>query len=60
MNTSRANLLTITAGVASMLLGLARTAREWQWDWFVLVLALGPLGTLLYGLRRTTGETAPY
>jgi hypothetical protein len=39
-------------GVASWLSGLARTARTTDWDWFVAVLALGPVGALAYGLRR--------
>ena len=51
-------LSSLYVGAVAMLLGLARTARERQWDWFVLVLALGPVGTLLYGLRRSTGDTA--
>ena len=39
-------------GIASWLSGLARTARTTDWDWFVAVLALGPVGALAYGLRR--------
>jgi hypothetical protein len=36
----------------SWLSGPARTARTTDWDWFVAVLALGPVGALAYGLRR--------
>lgn len=51
-------LTSLYVGAASMLLGLMRTARERQWDWFVMVLALGPVGTLLYGYRRPPGVAA--
>lgn len=51
-------LTSLYVGAVSMLLGLARTARDRQWDWFVAVLALGPLATLFYGLRRAPGATA--
>ena len=45
---------------AAWLLGLASAARDKQWDWFVLVLALGPLGTLLYGLLTTASAREAY
>ncbi|HKV83007.1 MAG TPA: hypothetical protein VJN88_00530 [Ktedonobacterales bacterium] len=59
-----ASVLTMLWGAlacgASWLLGLSRAARERQWDWFVVVLALGPLGTLLYGLRTTATGVEAY
>lgn len=35
-------------GFVSWLLGLMHTARVRQWDWFVAILLLGPVTTLLY------------
>jgi hypothetical protein len=32
------------------LLGLIKTARMSRWGWFVVVLLLSPLGSLIYGL----------
>jgi hypothetical protein len=40
----------IVLGAAAWLMGLARAAGAGRWDWFVLVLALGPLGALIYGI----------
>lgn len=51
-------LTSLYVGAVSMLLGLARTARERQWEWFVMILALGPVAALLYGLRRTQAAVA--
>jgi hypothetical protein len=45
-------------GVAAWLLGLMRAARLRQWEWFVAVLVLGPLGTLLYGLAGSQEPAA--
>ena len=44
-------LASLYVGAVSGLMGLARTARERQWEWFVMILALGPVAVLLYGLR---------
>jgi hypothetical protein len=51
-------LTSLYAGAVSWLLGLARTASDRRWDWFVAVLALGPAAALLYGLRRTSAIAA--
>ena len=42
-------------GSVAWLLGLMRAARIQQWDWFIAVLLLGPLGTLLHGIA-SAGE----
>ena len=45
-------LLLLVAGVlafAAWLLGLIKTARIGKWGWFVLVLLISPLGSLIYG-----------
>lgn len=51
-----ASLATAMAGVylavVSSLIGLMRAAGQRQWDWCVAVVALGPVGTLLYSLCR--------
>lgn len=47
-------------GVASWVLGLINVARIGRWDWFIVVLLLGPLGVLLYGFagpEQHTGDT---
>lgn len=59
-----ASIVTFLWGViacgAAWLLGLTSAARDRQWDWFVVVLALGPLGTLFYGLRTTATAREAY
>jgi hypothetical protein len=41
-------LTSALSGAAAWLLGLAGAAGARRWDWFIVVLALGPLGALLY------------
>jgi hypothetical protein len=47
-------LLGCVLGVAAWLMGLMATARLGRWDWFIAVLALGPLGALIYGFGGPT------
>ena len=47
-----ATLLLVVAGIltfVSWLLGLIKTARIGKWGWFILVLLISPLGSLIYG-----------
>jgi hypothetical protein len=45
-------------GFVAWLLGLAAAAARARWDWMVIVLVLGPLGTLLYALQPATEREA--
>jgi hypothetical protein len=38
----------VLCGAAAWLLGMMRAAGMRRWDWFIAVLALGPVGALLY------------
>lgn len=38
------------AAIIAWLVGLIKTAQIGRWGWFVAVLLLSPLGSLLYGL----------
>jgi hypothetical protein len=40
----------VVAALLAWLLGLLKTASIGRWGWFLLVLLLSPLGSLLYGL----------
>jgi hypothetical protein len=40
------------------ILGLIRTAQLGRWGWFVAVLLISPLGSLLYGLAGPTQRKA--
>jgi hypothetical protein len=40
----------VAAALLAWLLGLIKTASIGRWGWFLLVLLLSPLGSLLYGL----------
>lgn len=46
------------AALAAWILGLITTARVRRWGWFVAVLLLSPLGSLLYGLAGPTQRKA--
>lgn len=40
------------------IMGLVKTAQLGRWGWFVGVLLLSPLGSLIYGLAGPTERTA--
>jgi hypothetical protein len=44
------------SGGAAWVLGMMQAARLSRWDWFVEVLALGPLGALIFGLAGPSAE----
>src|SRR5579862_233153 len=44
--------------LAAFLFGLVKTAQLRRWGWFVAVLLLSPLGSLLYGLLGPTERKA--
>ena len=46
------------AAVVAWILGLFATARVRRWGWFVAVLLISPLGSLLYGLAGPTQRKA--
>jgi hypothetical protein len=46
------------AALMAWILGLFATARVRRWGWFVAVLLLSPLGSLLYGLAGPTQRKA--
>jgi hypothetical protein len=46
------------AAVVAWILGLITTAQLGRWGWFVAVLLLSPLGSLLYGLAGPTQRKA--
>ncbi len=43
-------LLGIVASLIAWIMGLVKTAQIGRWGWFVAVLLISPLGSLLYGL----------
>jgi hypothetical protein len=53
---------TILIGVAALLallawiFGLIKSAQASAWGWFVLVLLISPLGSLIYGLAGPEGR----
>ena len=51
-------LASVLCGVAAWLLGLMRAADTRRWDWFIAVLALGPVGALLYSRARVAVAVA--
>jgi hypothetical protein len=40
----------VLAAIVAWLMGLVKTAQIRRWGWFLTVLLLSPLGSLLYGL----------
>jgi len=46
------------AALVAWILGLIRTAQLGRWGWFVAVLLISPLGSLLYGLAGPTQRKA--
>jgi len=46
------------AALVAWILGLLTTARVRRWGWFIAVLLLSPLGSLLYGLAGPTQRKA--
>ena len=48
----------VLAALVAWILGLITTARMRRWGWFVAVLLISPLGSLLYGLAGPTQRTA--
>jgi hypothetical protein len=40
--------LGLISGAVAWMLGLMQTARCRQWEWFVEILALGPVGALIF------------
>lgn len=46
------------AGFIAWIMGLVKTAQIGRWGWFVAVLLLGMLGTLIYGLAGPTERAA--
>lgn len=41
------------------ILGLVKTAQIGRWGWFVLVLLISPLGSLIYGIAGPTERAVP-
>ena len=41
------------------ILGLIKTAQIGRWGWFVLVLLISPLGSLIYGIAGPTERAVP-
>jgi hypothetical protein len=48
----------VLAGLAAWIGGLIKTGQIRRWGWFVVVLLLPALGSLLYGLAGPTQRTA--
>jgi hypothetical protein len=48
----------VLAAVLAWLVGLVQTGRLGRWGWFLLVLLLSPLGSLLYGLAGPTTKAS--
>ena len=46
------------AVLAAFVLGLVKTAQIRRWGWFVAILLLSPLGSLLYGIAGPTERKA--
>jgi hypothetical protein len=46
------------AALMASIMGLITTAHNRRWGWFVAVLLISPLGSLLYGLAGPTQRTA--
>jgi hypothetical protein len=46
----------IVAALLAWIGGLIKTGRIGRWGWFVVVLLLSPLGSLLYGLVGPSGR----
>jgi hypothetical protein len=43
-------LASVLAALLAWIVGLFRTAQLTRWGWFVVVLLISPLGSLLYGV----------
>lgn len=55
-------LLYIVGGLCAFvgwILGLVKTAQIGRWGWFVLVLLISPLGSLIYGIAGPTERAVP-
>ena len=48
----------LAAAVLAWIGGLIKTGRLGRWGWFVVVLLLSPVGSLLYGLIGPSGRKA--
>lgn len=51
-------LLGFVAAAIAWIMGLIKTAQISRWGWFVAVLLLGSLGSLIYGLAGPTERAA--
>jgi hypothetical protein len=51
-------LLGAVAAVIAWIMGLVKTAQIGRWGWFVAVLLISPLGSLIYGLAGPTERGA--
>lgn len=47
----------VLAALLAWLMGLLKTAQIRRWGWFVVVLLISPLGSLLYGVVGPTTST---
>lgn len=47
-------LACVLAALVAWIIGMIKTAQIRRWAWFVVVLLISPLGSLLYGVVGTT------
>jgi hypothetical protein len=52
-------LVALATGVVACIMGMLQAADEKRWGWFVVVLLLGAIGSLAYGLARPAAAIDP-